>query len=54
MRASRFKEIRAEVVIIQPGLSKTNMSEAQGTILSGAHSFLIDTVQIGLKIIGSA
>lgn len=53
-RASRFKEVKAEIVIVQPGLSQQSCSSEQSTVLASAHSFLTETVAIPLDIICSA
>lgn len=52
-RASRFKEVRASIVIVQPGIFVDRLSEAQGTVLACTQSFLLDTVNIHLDVVGS-
>ena len=53
-RASRFKEIRLEVVIVQPGLSKKDHSPDQARVLGAADSYLKETVGVELDVICSA
>jgi hypothetical protein len=50
---SRFKQVKLEIIIVQPGLSKSNMSNDQKTILASSHSFLKETVEIDLQVICS-
>ena len=54
LRASRFKQVRAEIVIVQPGLSQQACTADQSTVLAAAHSFLVETVAIPLDIVCSA
>jgi hypothetical protein len=51
LRASRFKEIQGQIVIVQPGISRANLSDRQATILAAAHSFLTDTVGVSLDVV---
>lgn len=51
LRASRFKEIQGQIVIVQPGISRANHSDRQATILAAAHSFLMDTVGVPLDVV---
>lgn len=51
LRASRFKEIQGQIVIVQPGISRANHSDRQATILAAAHSFLKDTVGVSLDVV---
>lgn len=53
VKISRFKEIRPEIIIIQPGLSKTNHTPDQTAILAAAHSYLKETVGVDLDVICS-
>jgi superfamily II DNA or RNA helicase len=53
-RASRFKEIRLEVVIVQPGLSKKDHTPDQARVLGAADSYLKETVGVELDVISSA
>ena len=52
-RANQFKEVRTEIIIVQPGASKNNLTDNQLFVLSSSHSYLLDTVNIGLKMISS-
>ncbi|MEW6280379.1 MAG: type III restriction endonuclease subunit R, partial [Candidatus Eremiobacterota bacterium] len=53
LQASRFHEVRGEVVVVQPGLSVANQTPDQIKILAAAHSFLKDTVGVSLDVICS-
>ncbi|SDC23653.1 DEAD/DEAH box helicase [Pedobacter soli] len=52
-QVSRFKEIKLEIIIVQPGISKANISPDQKIVLAASHSFLQETVGIELQIICS-
>ncbi len=54
VKVSRFKEIRLEILIVQPGLSRTARSLEQTTVLASALSYLKETVGIDLDVICSA
>lgn len=53
-RASRFKEVRPNVLIVQPGVSKSKVSDGQLLILGAAHSYLKQTLNVELDVICSA
>lgn len=53
-KAARFKEVRLEVVVVQPGLSKSNHTGDQASVLGAADSYLKETVGIDLDVIASA
>jgi superfamily II DNA or RNA helicase len=53
MRASRFKPVRAEIVIVQPGLSQKECSADQTAVLAAADAFLQETVGVNLDIVCS-
>jgi len=53
-QASRFKEVRMQIIIVQPGISVKNKSTDQVSVLASAHSFLKETVGIDLEVICSA
>ncbi len=52
-RNSRFREIKPEIIIVQPGLSKSNPSTDQLTVLASAHSYLKETIGIDMSVICS-
>jgi len=54
LQASRFTEVRAEVLIVQPGFSVANQTPDQVMVLAAAHNFLKDTVGVSLDVICSA
>ena len=53
LRASRFRAVRAEIVIVQPGLSQRHCTQEQVMVLAAAHAFLQQTVGIKLDVICS-
>jgi len=52
-RLSRFKEIKPEIVIVQPGLSVQNITKEQSTIVAAAYAYLKETIGLDLDIICS-
>lgn len=54
LRASRFKPVRTEIVIVQPGLSQAGCTAEQSAVLAAAHSYLLETVGVALDIVCSA
>ncbi len=50
LRASRFKEVRGQIMVVQPGISRKGHSVQQTTVLAAAHCFLNETVGIPLDI----
>jgi hypothetical protein len=54
LQASRFKEVRGEIVVVQPGLSHSGHTPGQAAVLASAHCFLKDTVGVPLDVICSA
>jgi len=53
LKLSRFKEIRPEIIIVQPGLSKANHTPDQVAVLASAYSYLKETIGVNLDIICS-
>ena len=51
VKLSRFKEIRPEIIIVQPGLSKANHTADQTAVLAAAYSYLKETVGVDLDVI---
>ena len=54
LQASRFKEVRGEIMIVQPGISQARHTPQQASILAAAHCFLNDTVGVPLDVICGA
>ena len=54
IKISRFKEIRPEIIVVQPGISRDGQSADQIAILASAHSYLKQTVGVDLDVICSA
>lgn len=48
----RFNPVRAEIVVVQPGLSKERRTKDQSIVLAAAITYLKETVGIDLVIIG--
>jgi len=53
LRVNRFKEVRVEVVIVQPGLSQQLCTAEQTAVLAAANAFLQQTVGINLDVVCS-
>lgn len=53
VRASRFKPVEAEVLIVQPGISATARSDDQNIVLGAAVGYLKETIGCDLDIICS-
>lgn len=54
LRASRFKPVKTEIVIVQPGLSQSSCTAEQTAVLAAAYSYLLETVAVPLDIVCSA
>jgi len=54
IKMSRFKEIKPEIIIVQPGLSRMSHSPDQIAVLAAADSYLKETVGVDLDVICSA
>lgn len=52
-KTAKYKEIKAEIIIVQPGIAKNEVTDEQMRILSAASSYILDTVGLHLKVIGS-
>lgn len=53
MKLNRFRPIRAEILIVQPGLLKAQRTDGQSIVLAAALTYLKETVGIDLHIICS-
>ena len=53
LKLSRFKEIRPEILIVQPGLSQANITPDQTAVLASAYNYLKETIGVDLDIICS-
>lgn len=51
---SQFKTVRAEVVVVQPGLSKAGRTAEQTAVMAAASTYLKETIGIDLDFICSA
>lgn len=52
-RAARFKEVRTQIVVVQPGISKSSISKDQSQVLASASVYLKETVNVDLDIVCS-
>jgi len=53
-KTSRFKSIKPEILIIQPGISESSISTDQSIILGAAMTYLKETIGVDLDVICSA
>lgn len=53
IKLSRFKEVRAEILIVQPGLSETARTDDQSMVLASAFTYLKETIGADLDVICS-
>lgn len=53
VKISRFKEIRAEILVVQPGLSKGGRTPDQNLVLAAAFSYLKETIGVDMDVICS-
>lgn len=54
MKISRFKEIKPQIIIVQPGLSQANHTPDQAAVLASAYSYLKETIGVDLDVICSS
>jgi hypothetical protein len=54
VKLSRFKEIRPEMVVVQPGLSRERHTPDQTAVLASAYSYLKETIGVDLDVICGA
>ncbi|NJL71592.1 MAG: hypothetical protein HC888_08230 [Candidatus Competibacteraceae bacterium] len=52
-KSSKHKEIQTKIIIVQPGLSKQNITNDQSIVLSAAETHLLQTAGISLDVICS-
>ena len=50
LHASRFKEVRGQIMVVQPGISRGRHTTQQAAVLAAAHCFLNETVGIPLDV----
>lgn len=53
IKISKFKEIKAEIIIAQPGVSKSAITEDQNMVLGATHSYLKETIEVELDVLCS-
>jgi hypothetical protein len=53
VREARYRDLQATVAIVQPGLSKSVVSEDMRALLGGTERFLSETYGTRLRVIGS-
>ncbi|MES2431699.1 MAG: DEAD/DEAH box helicase family protein [Bacteroidota bacterium] len=54
MKLSKFKEVKAEIIIVQPGVSQVTITADQTMILGATSSYLKETVNVDLELLCSA
>jgi hypothetical protein len=52
-KASLFKEVRPEIVIVQPGVSKSNITQDQSIVLGAAVSYIKQTLGLDIDVVCS-
>jgi superfamily II DNA or RNA helicase len=52
-KISRLKEVRPEIYVVQPGLSIVGRTPSQTAVLAAAMTYLKETIEVDLQIIGS-
>lgn len=53
VKLNRYRPVQAEIVIVQPGLSKNRKTQAQAAVLAAALTYLKETVGVDVGIICS-
>lgn len=53
-KASRFKVVRTEIMVVQPGIRKGVVTADQAMVLNAAHAYLMETVNLPLTLVCSA
>lgn len=53
-KLSRLKQIRADILIVQPGLSEATRTDAQSVVIAASLTYLKETVGLDLRIVCSA
>lgn len=54
IRISRFKEIRPEIIVVQPGLAVDQITDDQNAVLASSYSYLKETIGVDLDVICSS
>lgn len=54
LRASRFKQVEADILIVQPGISAARRSADQNMVLAAAAAYLKETIGCDMDIVCSA
>lgn len=54
VREARYRRLRAAVAIVQPGMSKTKVTDDMRALLGGTERFLEDTFGMKVRVIASA
>lgn len=52
-KAAKMKAVELEIVILQPGVARSSITEDQATVLGSAASYLRQTVDVDLMVICS-
>lgn len=54
MHSCKFKPIQTKILIVQPGISQSSLTDAQKEVLAAANAYLLETIEVPLKLAGSA
>ena len=52
-REIKFKVVKPQIYVIQPGISLSKISESQSVVLGAAAAYLKQTLNIEMSVIGS-
>jgi len=50
---SKFKEVRAEIIIVQPGVSQRTITPDQTILLAATYSYLKETIGVEMELVCS-
>lgn len=53
IKMSKFKEVRAEILIVQPGVSQISITPGQTILLAATYSYLKETIGVELELVCS-
>ena len=53
VRESQVRNLKSEVMIVQPGMSKSKASDDMRALIGGVERFLLDTYGMPLRVVGS-
>lgn len=53
-KAARMKAVEMEIVIVQPGVMRSNLTDDQAMVLGSASAYLRQTIDVDLAVVCSA